>query len=530
MKQMLGQLLIQIRGAWRFRWHALGTGWAAAILGWMTVMLLPNVYEAHARVYVDTESVLKPLLIGLAVNTDVTNRVSMMSRVMMGRPNLERVARETKLARRAHNPAQFVQLINRLSKQITLEGGSGGNVYSLRYSDNDPAMAQRVVQNLLDAFLEDTLGLKRADSGSAEKFLQTQIREYETRLRDAEDRLADFKRRNVGLMPGETGDYYSRLEVEGEKLKELRARFNLATERRNELSKQLEGEQPTFGLFASSEGSGSTAADAQIMEYRHQLEQLLLQYTDKHPRVIALKETIAQLEGQKEASTRKSRAGSPLPRDRSEAAALALDINPVYQSLRIELSHTQVELAELRQQLSQEEGVVGDLKSRVNTIPMIEAQLAGLTRDYEVTKTQQQALLQRLESARLSQQAEASNDQVKFRIIEPATRPLLPIGPNRFLMLSGVLAAALAVGCGLAVALNQLNPVFLSRGMLAIVTGLPVLGSIRFVRQTPRAPLLLRDPVLVGVAGCGLLLTYVLSVGLADSVSGLVQGLVEHGR
>ena len=163
--------------------------------------------------YVDTDTVLKPLLSGLAVDSNVQNRVGMMSRVLLSRPNMERVARETDLYLRTRSAQAFTALVESLPARITLEGNSRENVYTLRYSDAEPAMAQRVVQTLLDTFVEDTLGVKRADTDSAQSFLQEQIREYETRLRDAEDRLARFKKDNVGLMPGETGDYYTRLQT-----------------------------------------------------------------------------------------------------------------------------------------------------------------------------------------------------------------------------------------------------------------------------------------------------------------------------
>jgi polysaccharide chain length determinant protein (PEP-CTERM system associated) len=523
MKELFGQILMQVRGAWRFRWWALAAVWGVALAGWLFVLRMPDEYESRTRVYVDTDSVLKPLLSGLAVNSDVTNRVGMMSRVLMGRPNLERVARETDLYLRAPTSTDFERLVGQLSVAIKLEGGGADNTYTIRYADNDPAMAKRVVRKLLDTFVEDSLGVKRADSDSAQKFIEGQIKEYEQRLRAAEDRLATFKQQNVGLMPGQTGDYYSQLQTSMGSLEELRARYRLASERSKELSKQIDGEEPTFGLF--SEGDGSDAAtDGQIADYRRQLDQLLLQYTERHPRVEALKETIAELESQK--STRQKsprRGGGPVPRDLRGAANLALDINPVYQNLKMELSRVQVELAELRQQIGEREAQVASLRTRVNNVPETEAELTRLNRDYEVNKAQHTALLQRLESARLSERAESSTEQVRFRIIEPPTEPLIPIGPQRNLLMTGVLLAALGAGFVLAFFLNQLKPVFLSRGMLASITGLPVLGAISFAPPRSTVPLFRRDPVLVSAAGAGLVFLYLLGVVLAEPASRLLR-------
>lgn len=504
--------------------------WVIAVAGWVAVLFMPPVYEARARVYVDTDSVLKPLLSGLAVNADTDNRVNMMARMIMGRANLERVAHETDLSLRAHTPEQFEVLMTSLARRVTLEGGGSSspnviglnakNVYSLGYTDSDPAIAQRVVQRLLDAFVEDTLGIKRADTDKAQQFLQTQIRDYESQLRAAEDRLADFKQKNVGLLPGQAGDYYTRLQSEQAKLQDLQAKYRLAQQARAELAKQLEGEEPTFGLFnGGNVGDAGPVTDPQLAEYKRELDQLLLQYTDKHPKVIALKATIAQLEAQKAAA--RPRTAAPTPQSPAQAAAMALDINPVYQNLRLEESRTDVQLAQLRQQIAEQDHVVGDLKARVNTIPQTEAQLTQLTRDYETTKAEHTALAQRLESARLSDQAEAANNPVKFRIIEPPARPLTPVAPNRTLLMTAILFAGLAGGVGYALMRDQLKPVFVSRGMLAAATGVPVLGSVSFAQRSDS-----REPMLLGLACGALLVLYALGLVVADSVSSSIHALI----
>jgi polysaccharide chain length determinant protein (PEP-CTERM system associated) len=527
MKEQLGQILMRIRGALRYRYYALAVAWVAALIGWLAVLAMPDVYESWTRFYVDTNSVLKPLLTGLTVNTDVGSRIDMMSRAMMGRPNLERVARETKLSARARSPQDLVRMVTLLGQQIKLEGG-GNNVYTLRYSDNDPKMAQRVVKTLLVSFVEDTLGVKRIDDATARQFLQAQVKDYDTRLRDAEEKLAAFKRENVGLLPGETGDYYTRLQTALAQLQDARDRYRLAAERRTELGKQLEGEEPTFGIFSG--GDATASSDSRVLEYRRELDQLLLQYTDKHPRVIALRATIAQLEAQNadkaSASKGTGKYQPAVPRDKGDAAALALDINPVYQNLRIELSRTQVELAELQREVADKEATVANLKSKVNTIPEIEAQLTRLNRDYEVNRTQHQALMQRLQSAHLSAQAEASDAQGRFRIIDPPLAPLMPAGPRRALFISIVLLASIGLGTGVALLLNELHPVFFSRSSLAAVTGLPVLASIGVLRSKAAQPLLLKAPVLVAASAAGLLCLYALIVSNANSASRIMHMVV----
>jgi len=307
-------------------------------------------------------------------------------------------------------------------------------------------------------------------------------------------------------MPGETGDYYQRRQLAAESLQKLRSQLVLAEQRRDELRRQIQGEEPTFGLFTGTPGKSgapSTPADAKIAEYQKQIDQLLLEYTSQHPRVIALQENIDQLRKQKAQGVQP--AAPAMESDPSRLAARALDINPVYQNMKINLSQSDLEVVELRNKIAQQQSEVGDLQSKVNTIPEVEAQLARLNRDYEVNRAQYQALLQRLESARLSEQAEGSREQIKFRIIEPAAVPLVPLGPNRPLLATVVLVLALGAGGALAALRSLIKPVFMDRPSLAAVTGIPVLGAITFAPAIAGAPRPDARRWLAGLGGLGVL-------------------------
>ena len=86
-----------LRGMWQGRWAGLVVAWLAAIAGGVFVHLVPDRYEATARVYVDTQSLLKPLLQGLTVQPNVDQEVTMLSRTLISRPNLEKLVRMTDL-------------------------------------------------------------------------------------------------------------------------------------------------------------------------------------------------------------------------------------------------------------------------------------------------------------------------------------------------------------------------------------------------------------------------------------------------
>lgn len=525
MHEFLKVLFLHLRGVWRFRWIALATTWALAIGGWAAVAFMPNTFRSEARFYVDSETVLKPLLAGLAVGTDISSQVSSMARVILSTPNLQRVAQETELSLRSKTPEGETAMVESLKRRIRLEAGAG-NLYTISFDDRDRRMSQKVVQSVLNAFVEGTLGIKREDTNQAQAFLSVQLKEYEQRLREAEDRLADFKRHNIGKMPGDAGDYYGKLQAAQNKAEETRAQLRIAESKKAELLRQLEGEEPTFGLgpdATGQSGAAATSTDSQISLYKSKLDALLVQYTEKHPEVLALRETIARLEQQRAAEAAKRHAsGQPA----SSAGATVLNINPVYQAMRVSLSQTELQLVEARNQLATDDGEVASLRSMVNTVPQVEAELVRLNRDYEVNKAQYQALLQRLDSARLSEQADASKESGRFRIVEPPVAADQPIAPNRPLLNTVILLFAIGAGLGLAVVLHQINPVFSTRKQLAAETDLPVLMSISSVPVIGAITPNDRKALLVGLSGA-LVALYIAVLALSQSLSAVaVRGLM----
>ena len=93
MNDLYRELLDYLRGMWHRRWIGLAAAWIAAIIGVAVVYRIPEKYEASARVYVDTESLLRPLLSGLAIQPNLDQQVALMSRTLISRPNVEQLVR-----------------------------------------------------------------------------------------------------------------------------------------------------------------------------------------------------------------------------------------------------------------------------------------------------------------------------------------------------------------------------------------------------------------------------------------------------
>jgi polysaccharide chain length determinant protein (PEP-CTERM system associated) len=485
MSEIIDQVIDEVRSAWRFRWLAMAAAWLVCLSGWVYVFAMPDMYEATAKVYVDTRTVLKPLLEKLTVETDVDSQLRMVRQAMLGRPQLERVARETDLDLRAETPEQRATLIDQLRSRIVIEGGaansrdSSGGLYVISYQDQNRDKSIEVVEKLLNSFVEDTLGGNREGSETAQRFLMKQIEEYEARLSEAENRLAEFKKGNVGLMPGDqTGDYFSRLQNEIDAAKKAESSLGIALSRREELQRQLRGEVPFLAGGGSAAGGsrnaggGGNDTSTRIQEAQARLDELLLRFTDKHPDVVATRETLEQLKARRTAEVEALRRGDP-----SAMATAGAASNPVYQSIQLALNQVEVEIAALRREIGEHNRKVTQLRGMVDTVPQVEAEYARLNRDYEVTREGYRELVNRLQKARLSERADETG-VVKFEVVDPPSAGFAPVAPNRVGLLATVLVAGLGLGGGLAYLLQHLRPVFHNTRTLADVTGLPVLGAV----------------------------------------------------
>lgn len=498
MKSWLEHLFEEISSAWRYRWFALAAAAVVAVAGWLLVFALPDRYEAFARIFVDTRTALKPALKGLTTDQEFDAQINFVRQSLLTGPQLEKIAADTGvLPSRVTDPRQRNRILNALSDRITLTVASAGNqgderstagtIYSLRYLDDSRERSLRVVDTLLNTFVEQTLGGKRAGSQNAQKFLDAQIKDYAKRLGVAEDRLATFKKQNVGLMPSEQGGYFTQLQTETDAAKKAETDLSIALSRRDELTKQLHSDTAVSATGLSLVGgqgvrSGDTAS--QIREAQARLDELLQRFTDKHPDVVATRANLEDLKKRRAIEIDSLRRG-----DASAVAASGAANNPVYQSIQLELNRVDVEIAALRRQSAQHQATVAELRKRLNSAPQVEAEFQQLNRDYDVNKAEYTALVENYQKARLGEQADNAGS-VRFEVVQPPSSPIEPAWPRRNLYLAGIWLLALAVGIATAFGLHRLRPVVNSARGISQLTAWTQLGAVGEAFPTRYAALL----------------------------------------
>ncbi|MEI8395844.1 MAG: XrtA system polysaccharide chain length determinant [Rhodospirillaceae bacterium] len=452
---------------WDRRWLLAAVVWLLALTGWLVVLLLPDVFTVTARVYVDTESVLKPLMRGLTVQGDLEKQLAVMRRTLLARPTMEQVMRTSDLDLRATTPVEREALIDSLQQRIAISTAPTANqLYQITFTDSDAPMAHKVVQSLLNILIEQNVGPQRRDVENARRFVENQLADYEARLRVADTKIANFRRDNASDLASrqDAGNQVAEAETMKHRLEsELQATIWRRDQLRLELARTPETLESAAAPRARSSGDEGASG------LRLKLTALRATRTDRNPDVIALEREISALEAQ----------GGRGANGREGVSHTA---NPARTRLAEELKRVDLDVATLEWRTKAAAAEVVDRRHRMEASPEAEQKLTALTRDYDVVRKNYEELVIRRESVRMAQQMENDSASVAFRVIDPPVIPLAPSGPDRVLLSVGVLLAALAAGISFIMLRGITRNALTGLVPLHQAFDLPVLGGITQVR------------------------------------------------
>ena len=471
MHEIFDKIIEFVWGVWRYRWSALITAWAIALFGWFMIAQIDARYPASARLFVDTNRILEPLLNGIAVQPNAQQRVALMSKTVLSRTNLEMLIEKHDLDKIPNGTLNRADLLDSLSRDIVItDVNNRKSIYSLNYSNQDPETAKAVLESLIEVFIATSFDEERNDNKSAQLFIDKQIADYEVRLTAAEQRLADFKREHAGTLPGEEGGYYERMENLIALQRTSQLELQETENQENTLRRNLAQEEQKITSSSRSE----SPYDARIAEVQTQLDELLVRFTDRHPQVSILQKSLDDLRLKKF-----SGAGS----NNSNSGAL-LQSSIVYQKLSTLLAEAEAEVSKLRVRNANYQSRLAELRSTIDSIPEVEAQFTQLDRDYETIRAQHETLLNKREAARITGKIDSDSNDVTIRSLDPPFVPSRPTDPDRLLLNVLTLIAGIGFGVMLAFFQSVLHPVFYNQRSLEHLMNIPVLGSVSLARKS----------------------------------------------
>nr|WP_297348022.1 XrtA system polysaccharide chain length determinant [uncultured Glaciecola sp.] len=463
-----------IRGIWIKKRYVMICSWLICPIGFFYVLTLPDVYESDAQVYVDTRSVLQPLLRGMVVGSNPDQEVQMMARTLLSRANIEIVARQSDLDITVNGNEDYNKLITKLTEDIDLKGTGRDNIYTISYANESAEIARTVVQETLDLFVEGSLGSSKKDTDTTTRFLNEQIAEYENELAESEQRLANFQRKYNDILPAQ-GSFYSNLQSLKQQMEVTILSIKETQQQINAMKGQSRQAQQAADGFDVRSNTGeqvlTTRYDERILSLEGRLDELRLRFTDKHPDVI---ESNNLLDALKE--SRQKDINAFLAQDTgSESPSMLTESD---RELRLEIARLEGMLASLKVREKDTQEKIIALQSTIDLVPQIESEETGLNRDYGIKKEKYEELLSRRESNNLARSAENQSDDLQFRIIRPPLIADGPSGPKRILFYTGILFIGFGLGGGIAFLMSMLKPVLVRGQQISDLTGYPIWGSV----------------------------------------------------
>jgi polysaccharide chain length determinant protein (PEP-CTERM system associated) len=475
--------VVGLRGMWAHRWLGLATASAVGATALIVLMAVPEKYEASARIFVNTDSILKPLMTGLTVQPNEDMRIVMLSRLLISRPNVEKLVQTVGLDAQAKSAEDRERIVDRVMKTLEIKGAgrdnlNRDNLYTLTFRDVDPARAKQTVDVLASMFIESSKGGKVEDTTSAKKFIDEQIAVYEKKLQEAENNLKEFRIRYFGMTPGDGKDFFVRMSETNTLLSQARLELREAEKAREAIRRGLESEEASVG---SSTGASQSPAgmlseiDARIDSMRRSLDTMLQRYTDLHPDVLGAQRVIRELEQQRReliAANRRSGISVIQPATSGQRAS---------ETLKVSLAQAEASVASLSSRVAEYTERYNRLKASASLVPQLEAEYAQLNRDYDVNKKNYESLVARRESATISGEMQSVAGVSDFRLVDPPRVSPHPVWPNRTILVPLALLVSLAAGFVAAYAANEVRRTFYDGRSLREVSGLPLLGVVSMV-------------------------------------------------
>ena len=465
MQELRNLIVSYLTALWHWRRTVLFVAWLISLIGWGIITLLPDRYTVTARLVVDTETILGPLMQDIAVTPNFDRQVTMIRDTLFAEPNIIELIERTGIDREREvvTPIERAGLIEDLAEDIDLEVESK-NLFVLSYTDNNPEMAYRVVSEMMDIFVQRNLGHSERDVAKASKFIDEQITNYDQKLRAAELRVAEFQREHADELGGSERSARD-LERAETNLRSLRAEFESALWRRDQLKVKLDGTPKTI---AASQTEGAKSGTQRYLEDLNQeLVRKRLLYTDEHPDILTLRQLIEEAGRQLEVERQASPSGPGAIK------------NPLHEQLASQLEVAEVSVNDFGRRLKVAEEEVRTLASRAQQSPKAEADLKRLTRDYDVLLVQYEQLIKRREATQLATDLDSRRQRAEFRIVDPPLRPLEPSGPPHGLLLIGVMVMGVGAGIAFAILRFMLSGIVLTSGQLkSAFKQIPVLGGV----------------------------------------------------
>ncbi len=444
---------------------------------------LPERYTSQTLILVEQQKVPESFIKSV-VTDELNNRIASIRELVFSRSRLQPIIEKFGLYREDQGKVPMEDLVVRLRnavevtpiKPVVRSQGEAIPGFFITVTASEARPAQQICAEVTSLFVgENVRGREQRAVGTTE-FIDKQLQESKQKLDEQDKRLAVFKQRYVGQLPGQEQMNLSLLMGMNTQLEAVTQVMSRAQQDKTYMESLLA--QQIAVWQATKAGTDPVTLEQQLTRMESELVPLEARYTADHPDVIKARNDIAQLRKKIE----QAKSAQPKVPDKEDASRLTEPAQIT--QIRDQIHQAGVIIKEKTREQERLQEQIKIYQARVQLSPVVEQQYKELTRDYETALAFYNEFLNKKNQSEVATDLERRQQGEQFRVMDSANLPEKPSFPNRPLFAGGGLAAGLGIGLGLTMLLELKNKSMRNERDIQAILNLPTLGLIPDVGHT----------------------------------------------
>lgn len=396
---------------------AFGVAWA---------IRAPSTYSAAARLLVEGAQITDNRD---AAATSDAETLQVIEQQLLTRANMIDVANKLNVFPDSADMDPDLKVTQMMTNTVIRRsaGRDQATLMAVGYTSTDPRLAAAVVNEYTTLILSANTRNRVELAEDRLSFYQQEVDRLSQDLDAQTGKILDFKKSNSTALPENLRYRQDRQSLLQERVSRLESDLAALQAQRADMVRIFE----QTGSIGVNNAASQTPAQQQLATLQGELSAVLAVYSENSPRVASLRNRIAAAERAVQAE------GGGSEGEESQTGNALLDLNLAQIDSRVQAMTA--EKAQADQELD-------ELADSINATAANSIALSALERDQANIQARYDAAVASLGQARTAERVEASSRGQRITVIEAATVPTVPSGPNRKKL------AAMGIGLGLALA------------------------------------------------------------------------------
>ncbi len=405
------------------------------------------IYQSKGQLLFKKNNKTSSLLDGLGVgaladvggsNSPVNNQLE----IIRSLPIIEGAISNLSLQDKKGERLKAEQFLN----QMKVTNIKSTDVLDFSYQDTDATRAARVLQMVFDLYQQKDLENQRKDSQAARIFVEKQLPDLETKVRESESRIRDFREKHqVVDLASEAMRSVETINNLNREITTASAQLAAEKSRINEMKKLLgDNVQSVVQSALVSESPGLRDGIAALLDARKKLALERTRFTEENASVKDLSSKVKVLETDLNGRYAATLAGKNIKGQLTDLQPTGLQTAMVADYTKAETQRVALE-----QQINALVYVSTAYRDRANRLPQLEQAQRELNRQLEVSLTTYKTLRAKLEEFRIAENQTTGNitlvtpPTINPEAISPKTPQNIAIGSFLGLFLGAAAAFVL---------------------------------------------------------------------------------------